>query len=447
MRMLFNRAVRLLALHMRRHAQVVAFFLLVLLVYLPTADYDQQQNMDVVAVAVPVWSVIERGTIDVRPYQDASPWFFEADDRFVSNRWPGTMAAALPAYLAATPWVTADLPALWPATVTAVLVAAGAATALFGLVLSMHGPGPAWVAGGVAAFGSGLWTVGADSLWTHAPSVLAIALALHALRTGHQWWAGICFGYLGLLRLHLLVAVAMLGYVLARECRDLRTLVRLGVPSAVGLLLFLVYAGQLTGDGSVDLLPYGFAAPRGWERITNVIGLLAAPRVGVLVYTPVLACCVPRIGQAWREAEAWERAAFVGGLVYLTVQVQSNYFFGGFSFYGYRLPLEGLALVFPVLVRSGVLFARASRARRTAVAVLSAYSIWVSAVGAVLFDPPTDERLQPWITYGPAEVLAPYSPAVSAVAVAAGFVLVVIAVMSVRLMEARPGWRLGAASE
>lgn len=431
----------------RRHAEVVAFFLLVLAVYLPTADYDQQQNMDVVAVAVPVWSVIERGTIDVRPYQDASPWFFEAEGRFVSNRWPGTMAAAFPAYVAAAPWVTADLPALWPATVTAVLLAGGAATALFALVLSMHGPGPAWVAGGTAAFGSGLWTVAADSLWTHAPSVLAIALALHALRTGHQWWAGICFGYLGLLRLHLLAAVAMLGYVLARESRDIRTLLRLGVPSAAGLLLYLIYAGQLTGEGSVDLLPYGFAAPRGWERITNVIGLLAAPRVGLLVYTPVLACCVSRIGQAWREAEAWERAAFVGGLVYLTVQIQGNYFFGGFSFYGYRLPLEGLALVFPMLVRSGVLFARASRARRAVVAVLSAYSMWVSAVGALLFDPPTNERLQPWTTYGPAEVLAAHGVGFSAMAVATGVVLVVAAVASARRMEHRPGWRLDAASE
>ena len=137
----------------------------------------------------------------------------------------------------------------------------------------------------------------------------------------------------------------------------------------------------------------------------------------------------------------------VGGLVYLTVQIQSNYFFGGFSFYGYRLPLEGLALLFPMLVRSGVLFARVSSARRTAVAALSAYSVWASGVGAVLFDAPINERLQPWTTYGPAEVLATYGPGFNAMVAGTGVVLIAVAVAGARLRDSQPGWHLDAASE
>lgn len=387
-------------------AQVGVFFLLALVVYLPTADYDLEQNFDIFGVAFPVWSVVERGTIDVQPYEETSPWFFESQGRYVSNRWPGTMVFALPVYAVASPLVSDDVPALWPATITACVVAAAAAAALFALAYVTHGAAAAWIAGSVAAFGTGLWTVAAESLWTHGPGVLMIALALHALRRRRQWLAGVWFGCLGLIRLHLLVAVAIVGYVLARERRDAWTLVRLGVPSAIGLVLYLLYAGHLTGDGVLAMLPYAFEAPEGWQRLANLAGLVVAPRVGLLVYTPVIVCCAPRVRAAWREAADWERAAFVGAVVYLLVQFQSNFFFGGFGFYGYRLPLEGLALAFPLLVRSGVLFMRASRTRAAALAGLAAYSVCVSAIGAVFFRGETGVDLPAWTTFGPWQALA-----------------------------------------
>lgn len=390
----------------RPAVHVLVFLLLTMGVYLATADYDREQNTDVVAVAVPVWSLVERGTVDVRPFEDLSPWFFEVDGRMVSNRWPGTMLVALPVYVLASPWVSSNQPALWPATVAAAVVAALAATTLFALVLAEHGRGAAWVAGILIAFGTGLWTVAADSLWTHGPGVLMIALALHALRANRQWLAGWCFGILGFIRLHVLVAAAMTGYVLARERRDPRVLVRLGVPAALGLVGYLLYAGALTGQGAVGILPYLYLPPTGWQRLENVVGVLIAPRVGLLIYTPVLICCVVAIGRAWRTAADWERAAFVGGLLYLVVQSQSNLFPGGFSFYGYRLPLEGLALMAPLLVRGGVAFARGSRARAVVTAALIAYSVWVASVGAVFHHGSRDVLDPPWTSIGPAIALA-----------------------------------------
>jgi len=410
---------------------VLAFVLLTLSAYLPTATYHDEQNNDVSAVAIPVWSVVERGTVDVRPYQDATPWFFEANGRYVSNRWPGTMLVALPAYLLASPWVAADEARLWPASVMAAVVAALAVTTLFALVLTMHGRRTAWIAGVVIAFGTGMWTVAADSLWTHGPAVLAIGLALHALRRGRQWLAGCCFGFMGLVRLHLLTSAAITGYVLARDGRDPRALLRIGLPSAIGLLLYMVYAGYLRGD-SLAALPYTFVTPTGWGRLVNVAGMLVAPRVGLLVYTPVIVVCILKLGRAWREAAAWEHAAFLAGAVYLVVQVQSNFFWGGFSFYGYRLPLEGLALMVPVLVRGAVAFAAGGRVRQEIMAGLATYSVWVGAVGAILYDGSVLRRLPPWTAYGPVVTLTMYSTAVVVVAVGLGVCALIVLPIVVR---------------
>ena len=409
---------------------MLTFLLLTLIVYLPTANYQDRQNIDVSAVAIPVWSMVERGTLDVRPYQDVTPWFFEADGRYISNRWPGTMLVALPAYLLASPWVSADEARLWPASVMAAVIAAFAATTLFALIIAMHDPRTAWSAGLIIAFGTGMWTVAADSLWTHGSAVLAIGLALHALRRGRQWLAGCCFGFMGLVRLHLLTSAATTGYVLARDGRDLRALLRLGLPSAIGLLLYMLYAGYVTGDG-IATLPYTYVTPTGWGRLVNVIGMLVAPRVGLLVYTPVVLACVVKLGQAWREASAWERSVFMGGAVYLIVQVQSNFFWGGFSFYGYRLPLEGLALMVPVLVRGGVLFTAGGRVRQQIMAVLATYAVWVGAVGAVLYDGWVLRRLPPWTAYGPAVTLATQSTAMVIVTVALGVSAAVVLLLLV----------------
>lgn len=120
--------------------QVVAFFLLALSAYSPTTDYDRDQNQDVIATAVPVWTLVTYGSLDVTANRDLSGWFFDVDGRTVSNRWPGAMAMAVPAYALARPLYADDPdPVRWPATVTAVVATAAAVTALFWLVLLEHG--------------------------------------------------------------------------------------------------------------------------------------------------------------------------------------------------------------------------------------------------------------------------------------------------------------------
>lgn len=403
----------------RRGLEVVVFFLLVLAVYAVTANYSQEQNNDISGTTIPVWSLVTHGTLDVTPYRDMSPWFLEMNGRVISNRWPGSMIYALPVYAVTYPmYAHHDDPVLWPGTITAVVVTAAAVAAMFLLLLLLHGRLAAWTASAIIAFGTGLWTVAADGLWTHGPGVLMSAFCLHALRAERQWAAGVCFGTLALIRPHLLLVAAVVGYITAREEHDWRALVRIGVPSAVGLSLYVAYVSAMVGRPSIGLEAYALVIPEGWGRLTNLLGVLLAPRGGLLLYTPVILCCLPVTRAAWRHAQPWERAALFGGITYLLVQFQLNRFFGGYSFYGYRLPLEGLTFAAPLLIRGAVMYAQRSQVHRATCAILSVISVWIHAVGAWLYT--SDVGVQnPWTTFGPAAVLSRQTALVVGLALAA----------------------------
>lgn len=413
-------------------AQAVLFFFVVLGIYGLTANYGLRQNDDIVAMAVPLWRLLTSGTLDVAPYQEVADWFIDVDGRVLSNRWPGTMLFALPAYAIATPFLDVSQgPVLWPATVTAVIVGALAATMLFTLVFIYHGPTTAWIAGAVGGMGTGFWTVAADGLWTHAPAVFLSLLALHALRKDMLWAAGCCFGVLALVRPHLLVVAALVGYILARERRDAWIIVKIGVPAALGLALYVTYASVLAGGVSTGIERYAFTPPEGWQRLVFVLGFLFAPRVGLLIYTPVLICSLAGLRLAWAKAVDWQHAAFIGGAVYLVIQLQLNSYLGGYGLYGYRLPLETLAFGSPLLIHGAMLFARRSRRHAALSGALAAFSVWISAVGAFLFVGRIG-RVGSWYAYEPVLTLAsrPLPVAVAAV------VLGLVAVLSVAWLAA-----------
>jgi len=422
-----------------RRAQATLFMLIVLVMYAVTANYGVIQNHDVISMVVPVWQLVTSGTLYVDPHQNLSPMFFETDVGVISNRWPGTMLVALPAYLLMAPFLdVAEGPVYWPATIAAVIVSALAATALFTLVWARHDPVTAWLAGTVGALGTGLWTVAADSLWTHGPAVLLSLLALHALQMDKVWSAGCCFGALALVRPHLVVVAALVGYILARKRKDVSILVKIGLPAAVGVLLYVGYMSLLSGTLSTGLERYAFTPPQGWQRVVFVLGGLSAPRVGLLIYTPVLICCFIALRRVWPTAPDWQVAAFIGGLTYLIIQLQSNSYLGGYGLYGYRLPLETLAFAAPLLVHGGVLFVRRSQRHAAVFGALAAFSVWVSAVGAFLYVGRLG-RVGAWSDYDPALTLASRPLPIAVAAVAFGLIAVVGAAWMAASHHARVG--------
>ena len=385
---------------------VTMFFFAVLAVYAVTADYDQAQNSDVIATVVPVWNLVANGSLDITSFEDLSPWIITVDGRTFSNRWPGTMAVALVGYVVTAPFhADSDGPVYWPGTVMAVVVSAIAATVLFRLLWSLSG-GFGAVAAMVVAFGTGLWAVAADALWTHGPSVLASSLAMYALRRNRQWWAGICFGCMALIRPHLLIVAFVVGCVLAREVRDSRVLLRIGVPSAVGLAIYAGYVSVVSQTLSLGVSDYVFYAPQGWTRLVSPVAAAIAPRVGLVIYTPVVLCCLPKLAPAWRAALPWERAVAFGGLAYVIVQLQLNRFFGGFGFYGHRLLIEGVVLALPLLCRSAQLYFEMSNGRAVITSTLAVASVWITAVGAVFHVNRREVLHDPLTTWGPTNVLA-----------------------------------------
>lgn len=413
--------------------QVTLVFLITLMVFAVTADYDQTQNDDIVATAVPVWNLVMHGSTDLSAYEGLSSWLIEVDGRVISNRWPGTMLIALVSYVVTAPFYRSiGIPVLWPGTIAAVIVCAAAVTVLFRLLWLMFGRRFALWAATVAGFGTGLWTVAAEGLWTHGPAALVSAAVLWALRARRQWWAGGFFGGLALIRPHLLIVAALVGYITARETKDVRALVRIGLPSAIGLALYVGYISWVVGEPTLGVGVYAFQQPQGWDRLLNVVGVTLAPRVGLLLYTPVVLCCLPMLPRAWGEAQVWERAAAFGGLTYLVVQLQMNNFFGGFGFYGYRIPLDGLIFALPLLCRSAKLFAESSTLRAVASSVLAVVSVWISAIGAIFYVGRSG-HLDPWMTWGPAEALAGHSPWILSLVVAAGIGAVAWAVRSAYL--------------
>ncbi len=81
----------------------------------------------------------------------------------------------------------------------------------------------------------------------------------------------------------------------------------------------------------------------------TVVGLLIAPDRGFLVWTPVVLCLAPAVWRARKAIPAWSMWLALGGLGYTLVQLRMNPFGGGDFFYGYRLGLELLTCITPLV--------------------------------------------------------------------------------------------------
>jgi hypothetical protein len=201
------------------------------------------------------------------------------------------------------------------------------------------------------AWGTTLWSVAAQASWSHGPATLFVCLGMHlALAPAHpddpqadhrsQGLAGLCFGLAILTRPTTILLGAAWGLVLLASGE--RKAVCRGALGAAGPVLalalhnlFLFGLAGIVGGG------YEHEATDAWliPNWTGLIGLLAAPSRGVLVYTPALlllpwgvtAIARDRPGLApfaRRLLLAWLAAA--GGTILL--YSQRIHWWGGWSF-------------------------------------------------------------------------------------------------------------------
>jgi alpha-1,2-mannosyltransferase len=348
--------------------KAVAFAAVVVFgIYVATVARDIVVN-DVLSASLGSWRIATTG----QPWFDGFPlgeiprapeqelWTgIASNGHVVVFRSPGAIAVGVPAYLAAGRGTQVQDFSILPGAVTAAFLATIALWLLWGAVRRYQSDADA--AACVLALGmtTPMWSVNANSLWTHSLTVFGIA-GMSWAASRERWWLVGMFGGIGLWgRLHVALIVAILGLGLAIWRRR---------PS-IALIAGITSAAFLVGAAAWSRWMYGGWDPQGpyptggtyaqktagghlWSQLVNQSGLWISLDRGMLVWTPILVLLLPALVRSWRTLPDWTRVLAVAGVAYSLVQGQLNGFTGGSTFYGYRLTLECLACIFPAVALS-----------------------------------------------------------------------------------------------
>jgi alpha-1,2-mannosyltransferase len=344
--------------------------------YLATATWTMPYGIDAGTNVLTAWELGERGDVFLdrhaalasEDYYGIVGWVSEAGDSFASRYPPGAAALAAPLYAiwpaeasiltivatsADTPDVEIPIPPLAPAAIVSAAVAS-IAMGILGLAFRELADGRSALLGGyVAGLGTGAWAVAADALWQHGPGMMWLAAGT-LLSIRHRAWAGVAFGAAILTRPHTALVSACNGIWQSAKERSVRPAVLVGLGSAAGLALLLLFNEAVFGSASVtggygESVSSQAASLDILDYLGNVALAFVHPVRGLLPYSPFLILLLPGIPAAWRAAPAWVRGSALGGLLYLLLQLKANRYSGGYGFWAYRYPLEPLAAAAPLL--------------------------------------------------------------------------------------------------
>jgi hypothetical protein len=380
-------------------------FLVVWVVYLLTATYDEVQINDNRAVNISAWSLGTQGTLALpEDWEGQNRWIVRgADDRVYTNRFPGAILWATPFHAVAEAVLGRGVPdhSIFlnhaPGGVAAATATALAVLATFLVLRRLADRRLAIGATLVVAFATGTWSVSADSMWTHGLTHLTLTLGVLAAASGHNARGGLAFAAAAFTRPQTAVVAAVVGLWRGAHLRSIRPVIVIGLVSALGVVALSAYSYRLFGT----LLP---VAGYSGSRITAVattsgsvfgerlLHTLANPRRGVLVYTPFLLVLLPFAWRGWRVSPWWVRASAIAGLVYLVVQLRANTWHGGSGFFGSRLALETVVLAAPLLLRTWQVCVSKVPILRVACLTLVAASFALHTFGALRPVPPNDQR-------------------------------------------------------
>jgi hypothetical protein len=318
------------------------------LVFLVTANFNvDNQVSDVWATALPAWHLAQHGSPYLDGFRD-NMWIFASHGHFVSNRFPGAVLAAVPAY-----WAFGNSAfTILPAAATAAFLTAAALATGYVVLRRYVRERVALSAVAVLALCTATWTVSADALWTHGLGQASLAVALLCLMRGRYLPAGLACGLAVLARPHLALVGAVFAAWLFVKDRKRPQAVLLAAGMLPGIAVLLVYNHALFHTWSISggyHLNTNDGVNSGPEVFPlNVVGTLISPERGILVLMPFVAFLVPGLRAAWRRTDSAVHAAAVAGATYLGAQLYMNRFSGGDGFFGNRLVLESLILWLPL---------------------------------------------------------------------------------------------------
>jgi hypothetical protein len=223
-----------------------------------------------------------------------------------------------------------------PAGVAAVVAATFAIFATYLVFVRLVDRRLAWLAALFFAIGTSAWSISGNALWTHGLTHLFLMLATLALASDRAWLAGTAFGASIFARPHTAIVPLVNGGLRAWRRRDPLDLVRVGIPSALGLAAVMLYSwlifrNPLPTAGYEDYAVERLSDPVSWRLPRGILGTLVHPLRGLLLQAPFLIVLVAGLPAAWKVAPHWVRSAAVAGVAYQLLQLQLNDCMGGSS--------------------------------------------------------------------------------------------------------------------
>lgn len=325
---------------------------------------DDTPSVDAASASVEGWRIatsgepwLEEVELESLKYSYSDPPLGIAETRAgheVVHASPGVIAASVPAYVGSSSQPS-DF-RIFRAGILAALMTWLTALLMYSTLRSRLDPPLATAVCGVFALGTPLWSVAADAMWPH--TITALGLTGMAWAASRDRWllAGV-LGGVGLTgRLHLSAAVAVFGVSIGMKHRQwARTFL-----VAAGSLPFLVLAASWSrwlygnwdpagGYSQVDAYATVAADRTYLETLINWSGLLVSPNKGLLVWTPIVLMLLPSVVRSWGAQPTWAKSLVYGGITYTVIQGLMSFFAGGSAFYGYRLTIELLVSLTPML--------------------------------------------------------------------------------------------------
>jgi hypothetical protein len=339
------------------HIAVVALIIVPLFAF--TGRWGVPGNPDAFAAALPAWQVATHGTLDLSSHptivsnlDSFDRWFVVGESgAIISNRPPGLIGLAIPAYLLFRSQSFSNNPAV----LVALLATTLSLLVLWKILKGLVGRNLASAAVVVVALGTTTWSVSASELWPHGPGQLWASLTLLALSGGGYLVAGSWAGLAILTRPLTGVFAFVTGIAESIRSRKWRPALQIGLTSSLGLALLLIYNRVIFGHWNVTG-GYGsqFAGDalgrfRLGSYLVNLGDMMIGPVHGVLVTSPILGAAAIGAALSWRSMPGWVRSSAVASVAYLLVHAMLNRASGGMAFF-YRYPLEAITFAAPALV-------------------------------------------------------------------------------------------------
>lgn len=257
---------------------------------------------DCVPAPFSAWSLVKRGTLDLRDYPTLTPYVGDqslpirvvADGVWLSRYPPGTTFALVPfvapiASVRSEPLNDQQMMVLGKfAAAVYVAFAAG----FFFLICRQIAPTGAWIATILFSLGTSVCSVASQAIWMHGPATFWLTLALwYCIRSGEfrsrsAIIIGLALGMATITRPTTGVFAVATGFtfLLQKRYRDVTTITLTGlIPVLVMVYINWRYLGSPFLGGYAG--EYGRESPPFWVGFG---GLLIAPSRGVLVYSPAL---------------------------------------------------------------------------------------------------------------------------------------------------------------